>query len=64
MYVKKNVCKSCRTYIALLVIDFLIIIDSSSAHFYFNWYLKTINNNLITNINDVGVDTYYYIVVH
>ena len=51
MYVKKNVCKSCRTYIALLVIAFLIIIDISSAHFYFNWYLKTINTNVITNIN-------------
>ena len=51
MYVKKNVCKSCRTYIALLFIAFLITIGISSAYFYFNWYLKTINTNVITNIN-------------
>ena len=25
---------------------------------------KNVSYNLITNINDVGVDTYYYIVVH
>ena len=47
----ENVCKSCRTYIALLVIAFLIIIGISGAYFYFNWYLKTINTNVITNIN-------------
>ena len=47
----ENACKSCRTYIALLVIAFLIIIGISGAYFYFNWYLKTINTNVITNIN-------------
>ena len=33
-----NVCNSCTIYIALFVIDFLIIISISSAFIYFHWY--------------------------
>ena len=35
-----KVCNSCTIYIALLVIDFLIIIGISSTFIYFHWYLK------------------------
>ena len=47
----KNVCNSCTIYIVLFVIAFLIIIGISSAHFYFHWYLKGNNTDVITHIN-------------
>ena len=46
-----NVCNSCITYIALLVIFFIISIDTSCAYFHLHWYLKRSNTNIITNIN-------------
>ena len=36
----ENVCNSCKIYIALFVIAFLIIAGTHSAYFYFPWYLK------------------------
>ena len=54
----ENVCNSCRIYIVLFVIAFLIIIDISSAFIYFHWYLKKSSTN-ITNINP-GTETLIY----
>ena len=45
-----NACISCKIYIVLFVIAFLIIIDISSAFIYFHWCLKK-ENAIITNIN-------------
>ena len=46
-----NVFNSCRIYIILLVITFLIIIGISSAYFHFPWCLKRGDTNVVTNIN-------------
>ena len=45
----QNVCNSCKVYIVLFAIAFLIIIGVSSAFIYFHWYLKSDTN--IANIN-------------
>ena len=45
-----NICNSCTIYIVSFIIAFLIIISTSSAFIYFNWYLKE-DNTIINNIN-------------
>ena len=46
-----NVRNSCATFIVLFFIAILIIIGISSTYFYFHWYLKRGNTDVITNIN-------------
>ena len=36
----ENVCNSCKIYVALFAIVFIIIAGTHSAYFYFHWYLK------------------------
>ena len=49
----KNVCNSCRVYIVLFAIAFLMIIGISSAFIYFHW------NKSNTDINP-GTETVIY----
>ena len=46
----EKVSISCKIYIVLFVIAFLIIIGTGSMYFYFYWYLKKIDTKF-TNIN-------------
>ena len=52
----KKLCNSCTTYIVLLAIVFLIIIDISGAYFYFYWYLRKDNTYVNTSVN-IGIKT-------
>ena len=54
-----NICNFCTIYFVLFIIAFLIIIDFSSAYFYFHLYLKN-DNTIITNIN-LGTETVIYL---
>ena len=47
----EKVSISCKIYIVLFVIAFLIIIGIGSMYFYFHWYLKKKNDTKFTNIN-------------
>ena len=46
----EKICSSCTVYIILFAIAFLMIIGISSEYFYFHWYLKRTDINII-NIN-------------
>ena len=46
-----KICNSCKIYIVLLIIAFLIIIGISSGYFYFHWYLKKDNTIINTSVN-------------
>ena len=46
----ERVCNSCTMYIVLLVIDFLIIIGTTSVIFLFLLVLKRKRTNIITRV--------------
>ena len=53
----EKVRNSCKIYIVLFVIAFLITIGINSAYAYFYWHLKNINTN--TSINTkIGTTIY------
>ena len=51
-----RLCNTCTIYVALFLIDFLIIQDISGTYLYFQWYLKRDNHNINTGFN-TNIDT-------
>ena len=51
----ENVYYSCKIYIALFVMVFLIIAGTHGAYFYFHWYLKGSDSYVNIDITETAI---------